>query len=72
MACEQTIKSMMWDLIIDFAQNIWGCDYCVMYLFCRKPCHYIISTYCTCFIEATVYSIRDFNCLKPKVAFSAG
>jgi len=52
MACEETI--MMWDLIIDFMQNIWGCDYYIINLFCRKLCQYIILRIGTCLIEAIV------------------
>jgi len=64
---------MMQDSIIDFAQNIYVCDYCVINLFCRKLCHYIIlHIVATCVIKATVYSKRDFNYQKPRVTFSAG
>lgn len=53
---------MMWVLITDFTQNIWGCSYNIACLFCRSYIYILdLPIYSTCCIEDTVHSIWYFN-----------
>ena len=54
-------------LIIDFAQNIWGCNYYIILLLCGNYASSHCSTLSTCCIRATVCSIRYFNWQKSHV-----
>ena len=56
-------------LVIGFAQNIRGCDYFTILLFCKN----YISSHCSmlssCWIKAIVCSIRYFNWQKFRLLF---